>query len=73
MIERDPSVYCAFLKRYQDINDDEFEVLLTYLKCKNFEVVSEVLLVVEHFMTNQFGVLHYLPHVVDVETGHECY
>lgn len=54
MIERDPSVYCAFLRRYQSIGGDEFGVLLTYLECKNFEVVSEVLLVIEHFMTNQF-------------------
>lgn len=57
MIEKDPSVYCAFLRRYQSISDDEFGVLLAYLECNNFEVVSAVLLVVEHFMTNQFDVL----------------
>ena len=73
MIERDPSVYCAFLRRYQSVNDDEFKVLLTYLKCNKFEVVSEVLLVVEHFMTNQFDVRDALSSIVGDETSHGNY
>lgn len=73
MIEKDPSVYCAFLRRYPSVNDDEFKVLLTYLKCNNFEVVSEVLLVVEHFMTNQFGVRGALSCIVGVEPSHANY